>query len=112
MEDRRIFDRIKAKLSLRFLDINSGREGRAETMDISANGLGLVTQGNLPVNTPLEIWLDIPDHHAPLYTYGKVVWSQGIADTNVQRVGVCLKKEELIGLARVLWAREKNKIYP
>lgn len=107
MEDRRLFERIKARFSLRFLDTTSGKEGKAETLDISANGLGLVTYANLAVNTPLEIWLEIPDQHAPFYTRGEVVWSQGLGNTRLQRLGVQLRKEELLGLARVLWLKKK-----
>ncbi len=108
MEDRRVFARIDTRLPVRFLDPTSGREGNADTVDISANGLGLVTQENLPVRTPLEMWLDIPDHHEPLYTRGEVVWSCALADTDQRRVGVRLEKAELMGLARILWIKERR----
>ena len=108
MEERRVFARINTRFPLRFLDPTSGREGNADTVDISANGLGLVTHENLPVRTPLELWLDIPDHHEPLYTRGEVVWSQALVDTDQRRVGVRLEKAELMGLARILWIKERR----
>ncbi|MDD4980043.1 MAG: PilZ domain-containing protein [Candidatus Omnitrophica bacterium] len=107
MEDRRVFARINTSFPVRFLDPTRGIEGRAETVDISANGLGLVTQENLSSRTPLEIWLDIPDQHEPLYTRGNVVWSQASSDAGQQRVGIRLEKAELMGLARVLWMRKQ-----
>ena len=107
MEDRRVFARIGTRLPLRFLDPTSGREGKAETVDISANGLALVTKENLPVRTPLEMWLDIPDQHEPLYTRGEVIWSSASAEKGQQRAGVRLEKAELMGLARVLWVKKR-----
>lgn len=106
MDDRRIFERIVSKFPVRFLDPTNGKEGRAETFDISANGLGLVTDEPLNRATPLEFWLDIPDHHEPLYTRGEVVWAD---HTNPQqRLGIRLERAELMGLARTLWLKRRN----
>jgi len=108
MEERRVLARINTKFPLRFLDSTSGREGNADTVDISANGVGLVTAENLMVRTPLEMWLDIPDKHEPLYIRGEVVWSQVFGEAGQQRVGVRLEKAELMGLARVLWIKKRT----
>lgn len=107
MEDRRVFARINTKFPLRFLDPSTGREGRADAVNISANGLGLITNEQLSDKTPLEVWLGIPDQHQPLYTRGEVVWSKWL-ENNQQYVGVRLEKAELIGLARILWMRRKK----
>ena len=107
MEDKRVFARIDTKFPLRFLDLNSGREGEAETIDVSANGLGLVTNEPLAPQTPLEMWLRIPDQHEPLYTRGEVVWSRAVDGGERQRIGVRLLKAELMGLARVLWLQRE-----
>ena len=109
MEDRRIFERINTKMPLRFLNPTNGREGTADTVDISANGLGLVTNENLSATAPLEMWLGIPDQHEPLYTRGEVAWSKTLPETGQQRVGVRLEKAELMGLARVLWIKGKSR---
>lgn len=103
MEDRRVFARIEAKFPLRFLDPRSGKEGGGETVDVSANGVGLVTSENLTVQTPLEMWLQIPDQHDPFYTRGEVVWFEK------PRAGVRLERAELMGLARVLWFKRREK---
>jgi len=107
MEDRRIFARINIKLPVRFLDPSTGREGTADTTDISANGLGLIINDSVPATTPLEMWLGIPDQHEPLYTRGEVVWSEPLPDSVEHRVGVRLEKAELMGLARVLWFKAR-----
>lgn len=109
MEDRRIFSRISVSFQLKFLDLNSGKAGEAETVDISANGVGFVTKEILSERTPLEMWLIIPDHHEPFYTQGEVVWSQALNGDDLQRVGVQLRKEDFIGVARALWIKNQNQ---
>lgn len=106
MEDRRVFARIAAQFPLRFLDPHSGKDGEAETTDISANGVGFVTGENLRLKVSLEMWLEIPDKQAPLYTRGEVVWLGPIGEANQCRVGVQLEKAQLMGLARTLWIKK------
>lgn len=107
MEDRRVFARIGTRLPVRFLNPDNGIEGRADTFDISANGLGMVTADELSVKTPLEMWLNIPDRRDPLYTRGEVIWSGSSAESGERRVGVRLEKAELMGLARILWLKRR-----
>ncbi|MFA5089539.1 MAG: PilZ domain-containing protein [Candidatus Omnitrophota bacterium] len=108
MEDKRVFERIAARFPLRFLNPEDGSAGRAESVDISANGVGFVTDEKLSVNTPIEIWLGIPDERLPLYTRGNVAWSQKLGESGQQQVGVRLDKAELMGLARVLWVKKRS----
>lgn len=99
--DRRIFERIPITLPLRFLDLNSNKEGLVKTQDISAKGLGLLADEELSPQTPLEMWLKIPDQGESLYIRGNVVWS-AMVGSNKYRVGVDLEKADLMGLSRVL----------
>lgn len=101
MEDRRIFARFPAELSLRFLDLKENKEGQATVEDISAKGIGMVTAENLAPHTPLEMWLDIPNSSEPLYTRGEVVWSES-KDLDNYRAGINLEKADFMGLSRVL----------
>ncbi len=101
MEDRRIFARLPVRLPLRFIDVGENKEGEAETQDISAKGIGLVTNEELSPRTPLEMWLQLPDRSEPLYTRGEVVWSRAL-EPNKYQVGVELEKADLMGMARVL----------
>ena len=109
MDDRRVFARIDAQMPLRFLDPSSGQEGKGDTFDVSANGLGLLTDNSLAIKTPLEIWLDIPDHHDPFYTRGEVAWCEPSHDSPQKRIGIQLEKAELMGLARVMWLKRRNQ---
>ncbi len=99
--DRRIFERIPVKLPLRFLYPTSVTEGLAQTEDISAAGIGLVTDRELLPRTPLEMWLQIPDKGEPFHTTGEVAWSKMI-EPNKYKVGISLEKAELMEMSRVL----------
>lgn len=102
MEDRRIFQRFNIRFPMRYLELETGREGIAETQDISAKGIGLIAAQALKAHSAVEIWLQIPDKGEPLYTRGEVVWSR--EDGNEYRAGVSLEKADLMGLSRVLRA--------
>jgi hypothetical protein len=100
-EDRRIFERIPARFSVRFRDQVSSQWGLAQTQDISATGFGIVSEAELMPHTPLEIWLPLPNKGETLYTRGEVVWSEGIGQDKF-RAGVCLERPDLMGIAQVL----------
>jgi len=100
-KDQRIFERFRAKLPLRFIDLKGNKEGQAEVRDISAKGLGILAKNELLPQTPLEMWLDIPDRGEPFYTRGEVVWSK-LAEPGQWRAGVNLEKADLMGMSRVL----------
>jgi hypothetical protein len=101
MEDRRVFARLEVNFPLRFVDPYSGRECEGKVVDISANGVGMMTDFGLTEETQLEMWLDIPDHHESLRLQGKVVWSR-IVSSRECRMGVLLKGQELLSLGRIL----------
>jgi len=107
-EDRRIFERIPTKLSLRFLEQPTNREGLAQTQDISAKGVGLLAKDELFPHTPVEMWLQIPNKDTPVYLRGEVVWSRP-AESENYRVGVNLDRAELMGMSAVL-RTAKSKI--
>lgn len=111
MEDRRMFARITLNVPLKFMNVYTGIEGKGETVDFSANGVGFISAGNRPVlstGVDLEMWLNIPDQHEPLYVKGTVVWTRAMSEGNKQRVGVFLEREELLNLGRILWVKSKE----
>lgn len=101
MEDKRIFSRFKAELPLRFLDLKRNKEVKAQTLDISAKGIGFLTNEELAVHTPLEMWLQITDRTEALYIRGEVVWSKRL-ESDQYRVGVDLEKAEFMALSPLL----------
>jgi len=104
-EDRRVFERFPTGLAVRYVNTSANREGAAQTQNISAKGVGLVTKEALPVRDSLELWLEIPDTGEPLYTRGEVVWTKPVA-MNEYQVGINLEKADLMGLSRVLRMRQ------
>ena len=99
--DKRVFERFSVNMPVRFLDSNSNQESSAQTQDISAKGVGLVTKEKLPENAALEMWLEIPDKGEPLYTRGQVAWSRSTG-INEYRSGINLERADLMGFSRVL----------
>jgi hypothetical protein len=100
MQDRRIFARFPVNYSLRFIDLHTNKEGEARADNFSAKGLGVVTNKELKSQTPLEMWLKVPDRGEPLYARGEVVWSERL-EPNKYRVGVELEKADLMGMSRI-----------
>jgi hypothetical protein len=101
MEDKRIFERFSARLPLRFLDLNATQEGTAQTLDISAKGVGFTTNLELNLGTRLELWLGVADKGEPIYARGQVAWSTLLGPAQY-KVGVNLERANLLGLSRVL----------
>jgi len=94
-EDRRVFERRKAEVSLRYGD------KEAVTFDISAQGLGVIGGSALKPDAALDIRLRFPDSQEEFTTTGKVVWccrSPG----RLFRFGVCLEKPELMMVSQFL----------
>ena len=100
IDDHRIFERFPVNLSARYLNLDTGKEGLANTQDISAKGLGLATSEELRLHTALEIWLEMKDKGEPLYTRGEVVWVK-MVDANNYKLGVELEKADLMGISQV-----------
>lgn len=101
--DRRLFARIPAELPIRLLASGQEDEYQAQTIDVSANGIGLVCNERFSPQTSLEMWLELPNNKSSFYTRGEVVWSQQVGDKDEYRTGVRLEKAELVGLAPILW---------
>jgi hypothetical protein len=102
--DRRVFERFKAQFPLRIWDLQLARQSSGQVIDISAKGLGMVTREPLRPDAPIDMWLEIPDEHDPLYMRGRVVWQEP-QDEGQYRVGICLDKVNFMGLGRALRAQ-------
>lgn len=104
-KERRTFARFPVKILLRYFNLNlpshltngcGGLLGEAhtQTQDIGAKGICLLTREELTADTPLDIWLQMPDNGEQVYIKGKVVWSNMI-EPDKYRVGVNLENTEL-----------------
>ncbi|MDI6758613.1 MAG: PilZ domain-containing protein [Candidatus Omnitrophota bacterium] len=100
MEDRRVFQRFVVKLPVNFLNLDNSKEGTALTRDICAKGIGIITQENLSVRIPLEIWIGLGDKKEPVYARGEVAWSKPCSQKEYE-IGINLEKADLMNLSRV-----------
>ncbi len=99
--DRRIFERFRSRFSLKYINLNSNKEGHGQTNDVSANGICINAQEELLAHNLLEIWLLLPNRNQPLYTRAEVIWSS-MLERNNYKVGLKLEKPDLMELSRVL----------
>lgn len=104
MDDHRIFARIKVKLSLKFFNKVTEKEGEGETLDISANGVCFISKESLIPDTPIDIKLNIPEYAEPLSLSGKVAWSKPADAFGNQKIGVAIEMEDedVVSLGRIL----------
>ncbi len=101
VEDRRSFMRLARFLHLKIVNRDTNTEAQAQTHDISANGIGFITDMQLKTDANLELWIYGQDASEPLYMTGKVVWTKMVAP-NSYRAGVCLDKIDFAGISRIL----------
>jgi len=101
MSDRRRYDRFEVSLPLHDLDFRSMRELDGKSRDISAKGIGMVSDKDLPVGTNLDIWLHMPDNDEEIHTKGTVAWSVNTGPGQF-RLGINLEKEDLKPIPIVL----------
>ncbi|MDD2689904.1 MAG: PilZ domain-containing protein [Candidatus Omnitrophica bacterium] len=99
--DRRIFERFRSRFSLKYINLNSSKEGLGHTNDVCANGLCINVQEKLSNHNLLEIWLLLPNRNQPLYTRAEVIWS-AMTGRKDYTVGLKLEKPDLMELSRVL----------
>jgi len=99
-DDRRVFERIPISLPLTLLDLETVKELEANTCDVSAKGLGIISKKYLKPLDRLELWLKMPDEKEPFYTRGEVVWAR-LQESGEYRTGISLEKAEFMGMSRV-----------
>ena len=88
-------------MDLRLLDIKANKELKGQTVDISAKGVGLLTDQELMPSTAIEIWIKVPNKGGLYYTRGEVAWSKRVTPDKY-RVGVSLDKADMVGLSKML----------
>jgi len=99
-EDRRVFERFPVALLVNLMDLDAGKELDANTCDISAKGVGIVSQEYLKPGNRLELWLNIKDGREPFYTKGTVMWARQ-QEADKYRAGISLERAELMGMSRI-----------
>jgi hypothetical protein len=99
ISDRRIFARLKAGVLLRCLQNN--HESMGVTLDISAQGLGIVLSDGVTPLSAVEVFLKLPSTKEEFTTLGKIAWCRKV-DGGKFRVGIALDKPELMIVSQLL----------
>ncbi|MBN2831460.1 MAG: PilZ domain-containing protein [Candidatus Omnitrophica bacterium] len=99
--EKRKFVRFLISIPLKYAKIGIQQFTGAVTKDISAEGLGLITTEELPVNTPLSICLTIPDNGEEIPLDAQVLWSKNDGAGNYH-YGLKLKNTRLKPIPLVL----------
>lgn len=100
-KDRRIFARFSTSLPLQYISPEAHLKGLGQAVDISANGIGMLSERGLPLHAPLDVWVDVPDTEFPFHTKGEVAWVHWVWFRRY-RIGVVLKKVDLMGISQTL----------
>jgi len=101
-KERRMFERIKAGFPVDILVTGGAEEIKAESLEVSAGGMSVVSRRKADVGKDLKLWLNIQDKRKPFYTQGKVRWVNS-SDGNRFRFGIEFDKPEFMGISRVLY---------
>ena len=74
--DRRIFERLRAQLSVRLQEPPDESGGQVQLKDISAQGARISLRQPLSQQDIVSFLVQLPDGFAPLILKGHVMWSQ------------------------------------
>ena len=99
--ERRKLPRYEIAISSDETDLTSLREFHSLTRDICEQGVGIMLNERLPLESQVEVRLEMPDNLERIYLHGKVVWISKL-DENQYRAGICLNRFELKPVPLVL----------
>lgn len=83
--------RFPVRIPASYFQENLNRTMQTDTDNISAEGLCLFCDKEIPVGTALYIHIEIQDNQEPLFRKGTVVWSQ-FNGPGKYRIGVKLEE--------------------
>ncbi|MFA5361928.1 MAG: PilZ domain-containing protein [Candidatus Omnitrophota bacterium] len=93
--DRRARTRFPLALSVRCFDQQSRTEILSRTYDISAQGIGLLINEEVPLGAPVTVTITMPDTGEEIHVNGKFIWQKPVDAycyrTGVELTGSCLK---------------------
>ena len=100
LDDRRTFERFRLQLPLESPDGNYLQQYHLCAHDISAAGLGVISDRDLTPGSAIDISFHVPDTNKELPAQGKVIWSRKV--NNSFRVGVALEQTGLMKVSTIL----------
>ena len=100
-QEKRVDVRFDVPIQVTYLDPDNDYVVQAQAKNISAKGLGLVTNKALIPGTILEVCLQMADNQEKIRRRCKVVWSNSL-ETGSIRLGVELEEPKLKPVPLVL----------
>jgi c-di-GMP-binding flagellar brake protein YcgR len=98
--DRRMFERVNMRVPVKYQLEENSTQGEASAANISAAGVGVLTDRDIKPQQRLHLWLKFPDGRQPCYTRGKVVWCSQ-AREYLWRIGVEFDEINFVRLSRI-----------
>ena len=92
--DRRARTRFPLALSVRCFDQQTHTEILSRTYDISAQGIGLLINEEVPLGAPVTVTITMPDTGEEIQVKGKFIWQKPV-DNYCYRTGVELTGSRL-----------------
>jgi len=100
LTDRRIFERFKVNLPMVCASEETAAEAEVNAFDISAQGMGLVSDSDLVPGAKMNLTLRIPALDKEFPAHGTVVWSKKFYTRF--RSGIQLDPACVMGVSTVL----------
>lgn len=100
-KERRKFRRFVIKVPSTYFEFSLNKGYDTQTNDISAKGIGFISNVELPVKTRIDIWIKPPDQEKQIFARGEVIWSAK-TELNKYRLGVTLEDPGIKPLPIVL----------
>ncbi len=100
--EKRKFVRFLVSIPLKYARLSIKPHISAMTKDISAQGLGLITAEELPVNSSLNICLAMADNGEEIPLETEVVWSRSESGTSKFCSGLKIKNRQIKPIPLVL----------
>ena len=108
--EKRAFPRFPVNIPLNYTENNSQKTGSAQTHDISALGLCIITREKLAAGQRLDICLWMTDNGEQINRRGKVIWSDSF-DYYKYKSGVQLEEPKLKPIELVLRTIKTQRKY-
>jgi hypothetical protein len=99
-EDRRTFERFQVEVPLSCSEVNSQEEHNLNAHDISAEGMGVLSEKEFSPGVEVSMSLHLPGSNKELSAQGKVIWSERSGDGF--RVGINLEETGLMEVSTIL----------
>ena len=68
-----------------------GAFDNTQTVDLSAGGMGFLSQNRVPLNKEIAVELDLEENEKPVFVIGKVQWVKPITNSSQYRIGIRFK---------------------